>query len=183
MNKGEYDIEGVIWHQHSNYLMIEIMKHFEKKTPVLDIGCGHNWYVSVLNFVGYKAIGCDMVDLDSKKFFVQDVTEPILARLFPHKKINVLSLEVGEHIPAHLAFGYFNNLTKFGGDIIMSWAVPGQAGVGHINCQPAEWVCDKMGLRGYTLDTKKTKQLRESVAHCHCAWFRNTLMYFTKSTK
>lgn len=178
-NNGGYDDEGVIYHQHSNFLMKKIIEFFPKEIQVMDIGCGHNFYVTVLNHLGYKdAIGCDMVDLGSKYFFKKDVTEPFNKGIIK-QKVNVISLEVGEHIPEVLASKYLDNITNFKGDVIMSWALPGQEGIGHINCQPNKWVIDEMRYRGFWIDEKKTEDLRNSVKNCHCNWFQNTLMYFT----
>ena len=102
-----------------------------------------------------------------------------MAGLFEiRNKINVLSLEVGEHMPAELTDGYLDNVTRFWGDVIMSWAIPGQAGIGHINCRSNEWVISSLFDRGYQLHHKKTAELREAVKDCHCSWFKNTIMYF-----
>jgi hypothetical protein len=174
-NNGGYDLEGVIWHQHSNRLMVKILEYFPKDIPVLDLGCGHNFYVSVLNYAGYKAFGFDQVSLGSMHQGVEDITKP----MNPDGKANIISLEVGEHIPSNLSEIYLNNVAAFKSDIIMSWAIPGQAGIGHINCKPNSWVIAEMANRGFKLDQEKTNSLREAVEHCHCSWFRNTLMYFT----
>lgn len=175
-----YDLEGVIYHQHSNKLMKKILEYFPKDIPVLDIGCGHNFYVSVLNYAGYKARGCDEVDLGHRAFFPFDVTKPMtnIGRVQ-----NIISLEVGEHIPFELCAGYLDNLCRFGGDVIMSWAVPGQAGIGHVNCQDRQWVIEQMWNRGYTINKVRTDSMRTAVADCHCSWFQNTLMYFTPKEK
>ena len=178
---GSYDLLGVIYHQHSNKLMLKILEYFPKEVPVIDIGCGHNFYVSVLIYAGYRASGCDMVDLGSKHFFEYDVTKPIAGR--DSRVRNVISLEVGEHIPMELSAGYMDNLCRFRGDVIMSWAVPGQAGIGHVNCQPPEWVIEQMLKRGYCIDALRTGSLRQSVEDCHCSWFKNTLMYFSPVKK
>lgn len=177
-NNGGYDAEGVIWHQHSNKLMLKILELFPKEVPVLDVGCGHNFYISVLNYLGYKAEGCDLVDLGSKYFFKADVTD-LIPYSTKHRKTNVISLEVGEHLPFSICSGYIDNLCNSGGDIIMSWAIPGQAGLGHINCQPNDWVINEMAKRKYLCDFDKTERLRNAVSDCHCKWFKNTLMYFT----
>ncbi len=206
---GSYDLEGVIWHQHSNLLMAKILQLWpDKNIPVVDLGCGMNYYCSVFEFTGYGAIGIDGACLKGVDM-IEDITKIPNPPAFPglldlvllqhgrnkvsnqffikayreSRKVNVLSLEVGEHLPPNLSDAYINNLTSFGGDIIMSWAIPGQAGVGHINCQSNEWVIDKMFERGYILDPGKTHQLRESVTGCHCSWFKNTLMYFNPKAK
>ena len=91
------------------------------------------------------------------------------------------SFEVGEHIPAEMSDAYRDNLARFGGDILMSWAVPGQAGIGHINCQTNDWVIEEMRKRGYKINWPETQRLRLVMQDCHCTWFRNTLMYFNTS--
>ena len=172
-----YSNLGVIWHQHSNRLMEAVIKLFNKEKVVLDFGCGHNFYVSVLRHLGYSAIGFDMVDMGSKYFIQKDITKEFR---FPVTAVsNIISLEVGEHIPAELADIYLDNITAYKGDIIMSWAVEGQAGIGHINCRNNDWVIEQMNKRGYNLDKDKTDFLRKAVISCHCNWFLNTLMYFT----
>lgn len=186
-NNGAYDLEGVLWHQHSNKLAKSILELWpDKSTPIIDLGCGHNFYCSVLEYAGYTAAGVDAVKLKGVDAVV-DITSAddirCLKRGFlrPWQKfdcINVISLEVGEHIPAELSEPYLNNLISFGGDIIMSWAIPGQAGVGHVNCRPNKWVCEQMEARGYSLDLKKSNELRTAVIGCKCDWFLRTLMYF-----
>lgn len=172
---GSYGDEGVIWHQHSNRLLIAIMKLWGNDTKVRDIGCGHNWYANTLKFFGYDAMGIDGADFPSVDV-VKDVTEPLMLE----EGSNVMSFEVGEHIPLEKCTGYFDNLCSTGGDVILSWALPGQAGIGHINCQSNEWVIVLMRVRGYKIDWNRSMELRRAVADCHCSWFRETLMYFVK---
>lgn len=177
MNNGAYDLEGVIWHQHSARLMKAILELWKDKSiPVIDLGCGLNYYITVLITAGYKGIGIDAVDLGSKYFQQHDLTKPFIPK--PVGVKNVLSLEVGEHLPSELSGVYLDNVCSFGGDVILSWAIPGQAGHGHINCQSNEWVCSEMKARGYEIDFGVTHWLRESVAQCHCSWFRNTVSYY-----
>lgn len=183
---GAYDLEGCIWHQHSNKLMVQILKLFRKEVPVIDLGCGHNFYISILNYAGYEAVtGIDAIDLGCKwpLFNIGDITKKILLpwsdEFVKSKKINLLSLEVGEHLPPELSSNYLDNVCGFGGDVLMSWAIPGQAGVGHINCRDNHWVIEEMKKRGYKLDFQKTHDLRNAVNGCHCTWLMNTLMYYT----
>lgn len=182
---GAYQNEDVLWHQHSNKLLIKLMEYFKPGVPVVDLGCGHNWYSNTLKFLGYDSTGVDAVRLNGIDHCL-DVTNPnefIDSRLFLPEPYNVISLEVGEHIPANKAEGYFKTLTSFQGDICMSWAVKGQPGIGHINCQNNDWVINEMYLRGYAIDHLKTAELRHAVRDCHCSWFKNTLMYFIPRVK
>jgi hypothetical protein len=210
-NNGAYDLEGVIWHQHSNLLMNKILELWpDKAIPVVDLGCGMNYYSNVLSYAGYKSVGVDGTTLNGYRTDIieSDLTEKYIDEIYDEhsgsglKKItlkdylcqrvhgftyekpgNVISLEVGEHIPSEKADAYLDNLTSFGGYIIMSWAVPGQAGHNHINCQTNDWVEEQMDKRGYRLDLEVTEEIRQSVSNCHCTWFKNTLMYFCpKST-
>lgn len=187
-NNGAYDLEGVLWHTHSNQLMKAILELWpDKSIPVIDLGCGHNFYCAVLEYAGYMASGVDGVKMKGVDVVADITSIDDTSRAIDildwynnwwNKPINVLSLEVGEHIPAELATAYLDNLTSFGGDIIMSWAIPGQAGVGHVNCQPNKWVYEQMEMRGYSLDLKKSNKLRAGVIGCKCDWFMRTLMYF-----
>jgi len=182
-DNGGYDLEGVIWHQHSNKLMKAMLELWpEKDKAIIDIGCGHNFYASVFRYAGYFADGVDSVQLKGVDY-CRDITKNLAQEIPWHKYSRVISLEVGEHIPDNLADAYLGNITSFGDDIIMSWAVPGQAGVGHINCRPYEWVTSKMFDRGFIIDADRTAFLRNAVSGCHCSWFQNTLMYFRRDKK
>lgn len=189
---GAYDLEGVIWHQHSNQLMKAILKLWpDKNVPIIDMGCGHSFYVDVLNYAGYTAIGVDLVNLGHKNFIEHDVTKPLWVDLsgksilyspedgiVARSEANIISLEVGEHIPANLSDGYLDNITAYRKDVIMSWALVDQPGHRHINGHTNEWVRERMAERGYSIDSHRSAFLRGAVDGCHCTWFANTLMYF-----
>lgn len=90
----------------------------------------------------------------------------------------VMSLEVGEHIPAEFEQAFLDNLIKHSledGIIIISWAVPGQDGDGHVNCQTNDYIMQQMQDRGYYLDNTLTNQLRKAAS---LWWFKNSLMVF-----
>ena len=92
----------------------------------------------------------------------------------------VMSLEVGEHIPAEFEQTFLNNLTNHcneeeGGLIILSWALPGQDGDGHVNCQDNDYIMLEMQKRGYFLDDLLTNQLRKASS---LWWFKKSLMVF-----
>ncbi len=177
-DNGGYKPEDIIWHQHSSRLMKAILEIWTKDITIKDLGCGHNYYAGVLNTLGYNAIGFDLIDINKSEYFIK--ADLCLDSIYSFQKTNIISLEVGEHIPYNYCFSYLDNIKNAacGGDIILSWAVPGQLGIGHINCQTNQWVIDQMKQRGYELNHDKTIFLRDNVIDCHCDWFRNTLMYF-----
>jgi hypothetical protein len=171
----DYGKEGVIWHQHSNKLMLAILDLWhQKEVSVFDLGAGHGYYVSTLSYLGYDAHGYDITNLGNSNVHVRDISKPLD---YDYQKDRCLSFEVGEHIPLEQSKVYLDNLALFD-EIIMSWAVPNQEGIGHINCQSNQWVINEMAKRGKVFNKGKTAFLREYVKGCHCTWFQNTLMYF-----
>jgi FkbM family methyltransferase len=89
-----------------------------------------------------------------------------------------MSLEVGEHLPAHFEDIFIQNLhnnNKYG--IVLSWAVKGQGGHGHFNEQNNDYIKSKIGALGYIIDIENENKLRQdSTLH----WFKNTIMVFRK---
>lgn len=202
-------LNDVIWRQHSNKLIIQIMELWpDKNIPVVDIGCGYNFYCSVLEFAGFGAIGIDdclFKGIDLWENITRKSNPPSYPNLidlilYNHKKnpsfslftkkylqckkANVISLDVGLRIPQEKYCVYLDNICGFNGDIIMSWnGVVGDAGSGHIQFQSNNWVISEMFKRGYSIDMAKTKELRFAVNGCHCNWFQETLMYFIPKNK
>ena len=65
----------------------------------------------------------------------------------------VLSLEVGEHIPAKYFDTFIKNLCKHSKEgIILSWAIKDQDGLGHVNCRPNEYIKSILSPLGYVND-------------------------------
>jgi len=71
----------------------------------------------------------------------------------------VLSIEVAEHIPSEFESTFLDNL-EHANKAFLSWALPDQAGTGHVNCLKKEEVRRKMEARGWTLDEEVTDELR-----------------------
>jgi GTPase involved in cell partitioning and DNA repair len=90
----------------------------------------------------------------------------------------VLSLEVGEHIPEEFAETFLDNLCRHASrHIILSWAVPGQGGHGHVNCRSNAWVRQNLAERGFAGHPKLENQLRAAAS---LPWFKETLMVFER---
>merc|ERR1739842_266376 len=87
-----------------------------------------------------------------------------------------MSIEVGEHIPAESEDIFIDNITKHAcKGIILSWAVPGQGGQGHINEQYNGHVIEQLKKRGFRHDLSGQTDLRMMVV---LPWFINTIMVF-----
>jgi hypothetical protein len=89
----------------------------------------------------------------------------------------VLCLEVGEHVPKESEALLLDKICQHAKEkIILSWAIPGQGGFGHVNCQSNEYIVAQMKARGWHIDWDESNYLRERCSGC--SWFENTLMVF-----
>ena len=90
----------------------------------------------------------------------------------------VVSLEVGEHIKKEFEDTFLSNVALHAErGVILSWAVPGQGGSGHVNEQSNEHIRDKMHSLGFTALEELTADLR---ATAELSWLKQTLMAFAK---
>ncbi len=148
---------------------------------ICDLGCGPGKYVS---FLRERQVECDGFDgnpntpeVTGGTCGVLDLSEPIqLEREYDV----IISLEVAEHIPRKYQDAYLANLTAHAKHwLVMSWAVPGQAGDGHVNNRPNTFAVWKIQQLGFQLDLSKTALLRERAS---LFWFKNTLLVFSRGT-
>jgi hypothetical protein len=168
-------------HAHDSRLAGAILKVLKarKCDTLVDFGCGtgeyarffrrHNLLVEAYDGNPYTE------QLTGGIGHVIDLSQPF--DLHKHFKC-VMSLEVGEHIPQEHEQLFIDNLVKHsidGSIIIISWAVPGQSGDGHVNCQSNDYIMQQMQQRGFYLDNTLTNQLRKSAS---LWWFKNSLMVF-----
>ena len=90
-----------------------------------------------------------------------------------------MSLEVGEHIPAEFEDVFISNITKHvKKTLIISWAVEGQGGDGHVNCKNNDYIIAQIEERGFKYNKKASTELRKAATNA--SWFSYTLMVFNK---
>lgn len=91
----------------------------------------------------------------------------------------VVSVEVGEHVPAEQMEIFVNNLVTLARHgVIITWAVPGQGGRSHVNEMDNAAVIQVMEHRELEYDEEATVSLRNTV---EIRWYlRNTIMVFRK---
>lgn len=192
---GFWENETAEGHEHDEGLANALAEFFIKEkgdkriTNVMDIGCGDGYYTKFLNDYKSFTIIChgfdgnpNTVQLAGPNSFVMDFSKPTLLSE-DHKYDWVLCLEVGEHIPAEYEDVFIKNIDKHNRyGVVLSWAVPGQGGDGHINCRPNAEIMHKMKDMGYYLDVVETPKLRKACAEYPkpCYWFRDTLMVFRR---
>lgn len=166
-------------HQSSPMLAEWLKNYLSKNSPVIDFGSGNGFYLSELENDGFECCGVEGFQLNNfknKHTIIHDLTKPIDLET----KGSVLSLEVAEHLPKSGEQTFLNTLTKHcNGDLILSWALPLQPGVGHVNCRPQEYAISEIERRGFTYLPIQTQEARENI-DLNTDWFTRTLMIFKK---
>jgi tryptophanyl-tRNA synthetase len=153
------------------------MELFDNTHSFVDLGCGDGSYTKTLIKNGYKCIGYDgnpLTPIIAEGCFILDLSKPINIGKYDV----VLSLEVGEHIPAEYESIFLNNLRDASSKyIVLSWAIEGQPGTGHVNCRNNEYVIKQMDKRSFIYKPELSEILR---GYSSLPWFRNTIMVFEK---
>jgi SAM-dependent methyltransferase len=158
---------------------LKFLKEKEIKT-IVDFGCGKADYIKKFIKEGYYCEAYDgnphTPELTSGVGTILDLSKEFDL----NKKFDlVLSLEVGEHIPKEYEEIYLDNLCKHSNKhVLLSWAIIGQTGDGHINCQNNDYIINEMFKRGFEYDLKNSLTLRQNVSNAF--WFKNTIMIFLK---
>lgn len=169
-------------HAFDYYLAKWMGTFFPKNEPLNDLGCGVGAYVKYLSDIGFSKVrgveGAKLTNFEHRNIQVFDLSKRANMGLLG----NVICLEVGEHIPEPGLEAFLDNITapvQKGQKLILSWAVPGQEGIGHVSCRDNIWVIGQMAERGLEIQTVDTQAARASVSN-HCAYFRDTLMVFKR---
>ncbi|MES2731707.1 MAG: methyltransferase domain-containing protein [Bacteroidota bacterium] len=158
--------------------IVTILKQHKAKT-VVDLGCGLGIYCQVFKLAGLSPTGYDgnphTHGLTDGRCNVLDLSADIEIGTFDW----VISLEVGEHVPQEYEETFLNNIAKSAKQgIILSWAVPGQEGLGHVNNHTNEYIIEKVEALGFTYVEKASKSLRRKA---ELSWFKNTLLVFLRN--
>ncbi len=158
--------------------LLNFLKKEEVKT-ICDFGCGLGNYVKHFKDNNIDATGYDgnpnTPELTNNLCNVLDLSIP---KKFDIPFNWVMSLEVGEHLPKKFEDIFINNLhSNNENGIILSWAVKGQGGHGHINEQNNDYIKSKICDLGYINDVEAENELRK---HPTLWWFKKTIMIFRK---
>jgi cyclopropane fatty-acyl-phospholipid synthase-like methyltransferase len=174
-------LEANMHHIHDSSLGESLTKFFltEKVKSLVDFGCGMGNYVKTFQLNNINATGFDgnlsTPELTNNLCNVLDLSIP---KQFDEPFDWVMSLEVGEHLPQQFEDIFIHNLhnnNKYG--IVLSWAIKGQIGYGHVNCQNNDYIKSKICDLGYINDIEIENKLREDST---LSWFKNTIMVFRK---
>jgi len=169
-----YRREGYFFDEPLCNSIISLVKNYAK--TIIDIGCGNGAYTNHFIKNGFECSGFDgnpfTPELTNNTCQIKDFSQFVDVGKFDV----VLSLEVAEHIPNKHEQIFIDNLCRVAkNNIIMSWAVEGQGGIGHINCKNNDYVINEFKKRGYTYNVESSNFLRENST---VSWFKDTIMVF-----
>jgi hypothetical protein len=153
--------------------LLEIIPEFN---VVVDYGCGRGELVAALCRSKRFAYG---IDGSPGTETIDNCFRANLAQRmgFSNTSRWALTFEVGEHIPPEAEAIFVENVTRNRPlYIVVSWAVPGQRGRGHVNCRTPEYVASRFGTFGYLVDEPLTAQVRERAG----GGWRKKLLVFRK---
>lgn len=173
--------DGLVNHHTDKGILKRLVELTKQDTSVVDFGCGDASYAKAIKQV--NGIQVDAFDGNPK---VKELSNNFASQLDLSEEFDlgteydtVISLEVAEHIPKEFEEVYLSNIIKHTrNQLIISWAIPGQGGKGHVNEQLNEYVIDTVTNLGFTYDKEMSSNLRNSVTNCN--WFKNTIFVFNK---
>ncbi len=176
---GIWECDTLEKHTFDEGLAAEIVRFCREEgvDTASDLGCGSGKYVTRLNEAGIQALGYDG-NPNTPEFspccHVKDLSKPIN---IPATAL-VMSLEVGEHIPAEFEDAFFMNVANNAGRfVILSWfPVPGH-GEGHVNERSNSYVQDMMSSLGFDFMPEATGLMRQASTKW---WFGISLMAFRR---
>ena len=178
---GGWELEDAIKeHAFSLELAYYIWRLLKPTDFVYDIGAGPGFYTQFLKQRGMNVAALDANRHDNLSLVFPITYIDISQHLAMVGRADVvLCLEVGEHIEPEFESNVINNICNLARNkIIMSWAIPGQGGFGHVNCQPNDYIIEQMEWLGWAYNEAESAHLRQ---HCSaCSWFENTLMVFDR---
>jgi hypothetical protein len=146
---------------------------------VYDLGCGNGEYLDSLvnKYPEISATGFEGFQIERlfKNVIIKDLSKPL--QLDPADL--VISIEVGEHLPKEFEQTFIDNISNNATNhLIISWAIEGQEGLGHVNCQNNDYIINQFEIRGWNFNAELSYDSRSVFPED--LWLKNTLMFFSK---
>jgi len=152
----------------------------------LDVGAGDGYYSVVLNEMNIHVWAIELpaamaIMPETVRAMPHDLRLPLdLGRTYDL----MLCIEVAEHLPPEAAGVLCDTLARHcSGLLVFTAAQPGQAGHGHINCQPPEYWREKLEARGLVYlpnDTAHIRRAWQNIAGEAMGWLHRNVMLFRK---
>lgn len=174
----EYEDYDHVFIKELSDVINDYVKEHNIKT-VYDFGCGTGEYLDKLTkeVSGITATGFEG---SPNGIIYNNIVEKDLSSKLNLEPVDlVISIEVGEHIPKEFEQNFIDNISNSSKKhVIFSWAIEGQDGNGHINCQNNDYIISEMEKRGWNFDSSRTEEARKVMPQD--IWIVNTLMFFNK---
>lgn len=137
-------------------VVVPLLMELVAPSSVVDVGCGLASWLAAFARVGVpRVLGVDGPWVDKSalrippdRFLAADLTQPLQ---LDEEFDLVVSLEVGEHLPAGAADTFIDSLVALGPVVLFSAAVPGQGGVLHVNEQWPDYWVGRFADRGFSV--------------------------------
>ena len=147
-----------------------------------DVGSGTGAMVNLARKIGVDAWGADQIARPQEYLIQHNLEFPLALERGFHL---VTCLETAEHLPESAADVLCDTIvrhTKPGGVIVFTAAPPGQAGDGHVNCQPAQYWHAKFWDRGCEWKSEKQSlvQLAWTIANHSQKWLPANVLVFQR---
>jgi cyclopropane fatty-acyl-phospholipid synthase-like methyltransferase len=180
--KGFWETTDQTGHVHDLSIAASLCNYLADKEAetIVDFGCGLGDYAKAFKAKSYKIEAYDgnpnTETLSGGIGKVLDLSKPF----YLGKKFDVvLSLEVGEHIPKEFEQQFIDNITKHAKKhLIISWAIVGQGGDGHVNCANNDYIIGQIVDRGFKHNENDSQKIRKAATNA--SWFGYTIMVFDK---
>lgn len=156
----------------------------KKDKQIYDFGCGEGQYCTNLAKAGYTNVLGFEYEPSSTAVYANIVQQDLSKPMIFAKSGNVISLEVGEHIPEEHTDTFISNIynaCELHGFAIISWARVYQAGDGHINCLENDEVIELFEKKGFEFLQECTENARNVVPRkSKCRYLKYNMMVFQK---
>ena len=135
---------------------------------VIDVGCGSGEYLEAMRSHGVQVHGIELAvaalarckEKGLEVVAIDLIREPSL----PWQADVVYSFEVAEHLPKSGARNFVRLVTSSAREhVVMTAALPGQPGLGHVNCQPKSYWIDLFAEHGFAFDAAMTESWQNSL--------------------
>lgn len=142
----------------------------EAVSSVVDVGCGIGVACEHFAAAGVHVTGIDGSESARRmfrvpgRFLLHDYTREMLSV----PAMLAWSCEFVEHVDAKFVPNFMHTF-RFCRTVAMTYAVPGQAGHHHVNCQPADYWIGAFAAIGFTIDEPTTARLRTLDPDTHFA--------------
>jgi 2-polyprenyl-3-methyl-5-hydroxy-6-metoxy-1,4-benzoquinol methylase len=174
-------------HDESDHLdkgLLEFLIYFinnNKIKNIFDFGCSTGYYLNILNkkIKNINLIGVEPEVMLSKNKKFDNILNYDLSKPFQlGTKGSVICLEVIEHIPKEYETVAIDNIINHCEDFLfISWARPGQGGLGHVNEQSLSYVIELFEKRNFIFLEKESLNGRESA---FLPWLKTNFCVFKK---